>query len=163
MKAVLQRVKQAKVEVEGETIGEIGVGLLILIGIAPEDTEDDARYLVDRLAHLRVFPDERGRFDRSLVQIGGEALVVSQFTLFGDCRRGRRPSFTGAARPEHAIPLYERLCALLGEAIGRPVATGRFGADMAVSLVNDGPVTLSIDSPPRAASPPPPEGPGPTG
>lgn len=154
MKVVLQRVKRAKVEVEGETIGEIGVGLLILIGIAPEDQEADARWMVDRLAHLRVFSDEQGRFDRSLVQIGGEALVVSQFTLFGDCRRGRRPSFTGAARPEHAVPLYARFCALLSEALGKPVAEGRFGADMAVSLVNDGPVTLSLESPVAAAGAP---------
>ena len=148
MKVVLQRVKRASVTVEGEVLGEIGAGMLILIGVAPEDDEVTAAWMVDRLAHLRIFPDERGRFDRSLVQVGGEALVVSQFTLFGDCKKGRRPSFTGAARPEHAEPLYARFCALLGEAIGKPVARGRFGADMAVSLVNDGPVTLTIDSPP---------------
>ena len=151
MRVVLQRVKRASVTIEGEVLGEIGVGMMILIGVAPQDDEATAAWMVDRLVHLRIFPDDRGRFDRSLVQVGGEALVISQFTLFGDCKKGRRPSFTGAARPEHAEPLYARFCALLGEALGRPVAQGRFGADMAVSLVNDGPVTLSIDSPPPAA------------
>lgn len=146
MRAVLQRVSAARVTAGGEETGAIGPGLLILLGVAAEDTEEDARWLVGRILALRVFTDDAGRLDRSLVEHGGGLLVVSQFTLLASLRKGTRPSFHPAARPEIALPLYERFCALAAEQLGRPVATGRFGAEMEVTAVNAGPVTLLLDS-----------------
>lgn len=146
MRAVIQRVSTAKVEVDGGVIGEIGQGFLILLGVRPEDGEADVRYLAEKTAHLRVFESEEGKMNLSLLDIGGEALVVSQFTLYADTKRGRRPGFTGAASPELAEPLYLRFCDAL-RAFGITVATGRFGAMMNVSLTNHGPVTIIIDSP----------------
>jgi len=145
MRLVLQRVSSAAVRVDGETIGAIGPGLLVLVGVREGADEGTARRLAAKTAALRVFPDDEGRFNRSLLETHGEALVVSQFTLYADVRRGRRPSFTDAARPEVAEPLVEAYAAAL-EALGVRVARGRFGAKMEVELVNDGPVTLVIDS-----------------
>ena len=145
MKAVLQRVLQAKVTVGSEVTGEIGAGLFVLLGVAHGDRSEDAERLAARIPVLRIFPDDAGRFDRSLLDVKGGALVVSQFTLFADTSRGRRPSFDGAARPETAIPLYDRFVETL-RAQGVTVATGRFGADMRIELVADGPVTITLDS-----------------
>ncbi len=145
MRAVIQRVTRARVVVEGEVAGEIGPGLLVYAGVAGGDGPDEARWLAHKLAELRVFPDEEGRFDRSLLDVGGAALVVSQFTLLADTRRGRRPSFTDAARPEVAEPLIEQLMAAL-RALGVSVAGGHFGAHMLVESENDGPVTILLDS-----------------
>jgi D-tyrosyl-tRNA(Tyr) deacylase len=145
MRAVVQRVKESKVEVKGETVGAIGPGLLILLGVGEEDSEKDGAYLVEKIAHLRIFPDEEGLMNLSLMDTGGAALVVSQFTLWGDCRKGRRPSFVKAARPEQANALYEQVVRLLKKK-GLEVATGRFQEMMDVHLVNDGPVTLMLDS-----------------
>ena len=154
MRLVLQRVSSAAVRVDGETVGAIGPGLLVLVGVREGADEGTARRLAAKTAALRIFPDDEGRFNRSLLETNGEALIVSQFTLYADVRRGRRPSFTDAARPEVAEPLVEAYAAAL-EALGVRVARGRFGAKMEVELVNDGPVTLVIDSsdlerPPRA-------------
>lgn len=177
MRAVIQRVSEARVRIAGDTVGEIGPGLLVLLGIAPADTDADAQWLADKIARLRIFPDADGYMNRSLLdlapapisepsapvsplatldaqlppplpppQAAPTALVVSQFTLFASTRKGTRPSFNDAAKPDVALPLYETFCRLLSAALGRPVATGQFGALMAVSLVNDGPVTLIIDS-----------------
>lgn len=132
--------------VEGEMIASIGAGLLVLAGMAPDDTEEDAIWLAGKLVRMRIFPDGEGKMNRSVADISGGILVVSQFTLFAAVSKGNRPSFTGAAAPEKAIPLYEFLAASLGRELGRPVATGRFGADMAVTLRNDGPVTIIMDS-----------------
>jgi len=145
MRLIMQRVSEAAVCVAGETIAQIGQGLLILAGIGQEDRVVDVDWLAEKCAHLRIFADEAGKMNRSLLDVGGEALVVSQFTLYGDCRRGRRPDFTGAARPETARPLLERFVAAL-RACGVPVQTGAFGAKMDVSLTNDGPVTLILSS-----------------
>lgn len=145
MRLVLQRVKSASVRVGGEVVGAIGPGLAVLVGVREGDDAETARRLAAKTAELRVFPDAEGRLDRSLLETGGQALVVSQFTLYADVRRGRRPSFTAAARPEEAEPLVEAYAQAL-EALGVSVARGRFGAKMEVSLVNDGPVTLVIDS-----------------
>lgn len=145
MKVVLQRVSNAQVDVEGKTVGQIGRGLLLLVGVGHEDTERDAAWLADKIAGLRIFEDESGKMNLSVKEIGGEALSVSQFTLLGDCRKGRRPNFMGAARPEAASELYDRFNELLRET-GLGVATGIFGAMMDVSLTNDGPVTLILDS-----------------
>jgi D-tyrosyl-tRNA(Tyr) deacylase len=145
MRVVLQRVRQASVAVDDEVIASIGRGLLLLVGAAEGDDDAEARKLAVKCAEMRIFSDEEGRFNRSLLDIGGEALVVSQFTLLADVRRGRRPSFVGAAAPEAAEPLVEAFAAALREA-GVPVQTGRFGAKMMVSLVNDGPVTVVVDS-----------------
>jgi len=147
MRAVVQRVTEARVVVAGEVVGAIEEGLLILLGVAPEDGPEQVRWLSEKCARLRIFEDDAGKMNRSLLDAGGGALVVSQFTLYGDCRRGRRPSFVGAARPEVAEPLYESFVAALGELGVEPVQTGRFAADMAVSLTNDGPVTLVVDTP----------------
>lgn len=145
MRAVVQRVSRAKVTVAGELTGEIGVGLLILLGVAEEDTQTDASFLAEKLAGLRIFPDDEGKMNRSLIEANGSMLVVSQFTLLGDCRKGKRPSFIKAARPEMAVNLYNTFVA---EVRGRgiTVATGRFQEHMDVELVNDGPVTLLVDS-----------------
>jgi D-tyrosyl-tRNA(Tyr) deacylase len=145
MRAVVQRVTQSSVTVEGQVIGAIGPGLVVLLGVAQEDTQRDADYLVDKVIHLRIFEDENGKLNRSLLESGGAMLVVSQFTLLGDCRKGRRPSFAAAAPPEKAEDLYLRF-AQQARARGITVATGRFRAMMAVSLINDGPVTLIVES-----------------
>lgn len=146
MKALLQRVSEARVCVERETVGEIGPGMLVLLGVGPADDEHTCRRLAARVAQLRVFDDEAGRMNRSLLETGGAALVVSQFTLYADTDRGLRPSFTGAAPADRARELYERFASELG-LLGVPTARGRFGARMAVSLVNDGPVTIMLEEP----------------
>jgi D-tyrosyl-tRNA(Tyr) deacylase len=140
---VVQRVREACVRVGGETVGEIGAGFCVLLGVARDDTDDEAARLAGKVARLRVFAGEDGRFDRSLLDTGGAALVVSQFTLLADTAKGNRPSFTDAAPPEQAEPLYERFCAEL-DGLGVPVAKGVFGARMEVELVNDGPVTIVL-------------------
>ena len=145
MRAVLQRVKEARVDVDGECVGRIGPGLLVFLGVVEGDTDGDLEYMLRKIPDLRVFYDDDGNFNRSLTDVGGALLVVSQFTLAGDCRKGRRPSFSKAARPEAAVPLYERFIDEM-RAKGIEVATGRFGAMMDVSLVNDGPVTMLLDS-----------------
>jgi D-tyrosyl-tRNA(Tyr) deacylase len=152
VRALLQRTTGARVRVDGEAVGEIGPGLVVLVGVGPGDSEATADALALRIAELRVFRDAEGRTNRSLVDTGGAALVVSQFTLFADTRRGRRPGFTGAAPPEQAERLYRRLAATL-EGLGVPVATGRFGAEMAVELVNDGPFTIWLDTDDRQGPP----------
>jgi D-aminoacyl-tRNA deacylase len=144
VRAVVQRVSSASVRVGGETVGTCRRGVLVLVGVGHEDTPGTAERLAARIARLRVFPDEAGRFDRSLLDTGGEALVVSQFTLLANTRKGNRPSFTDAAPPEHAEPLVEAFSDALRE-LGVPVQTGVFGAAMEVELVNDGPVTLVLD------------------
>lgn len=145
MRAVVQRVTRASVRVEERTVGQIGSGLLVLLGVARGDTEADAEQLADRVAHLRVFPDAAGQMNLSVQEVGGALLVVSQFTLLGDCRRGRRPSYVEAAPPEEAVRLYQRFVALARQA-GLPVEEGVFRAMMDVELVNEGPVTLLLDS-----------------
>lgn len=145
MRAVVQRVKEASVRIDGAVVGAIGGGLLVLLGVDENDSEQDVRYIADKVAELRIFRDEAGKFNRSVEDVGGAVLVVSQFTLHGDCRRGRRPSFTRAARPEKAIPMYEAVVSAL-RARGLVTATGEFGAMMDVHLINDGPVTLLLDS-----------------
>jgi D-tyrosyl-tRNA(Tyr) deacylase len=144
MRAVIQRVSEGQVEVDGQTVAQIGQGLLILLGIAPEDTPSQAEALSDKLVHLRIFEDEAGKMNRSALDVAGEAIVVSQFTLFADTRKGRRPSFVGAASPEFAEPLVDAFVEML-TARGLPTQKGVFGAHMAVSLVNDGPVTIVMD------------------
>jgi D-tyrosyl-tRNA(Tyr) deacylase len=146
MKAVMQRVSRARVTVAGDTTGEIGPGWLVLLGIAPTDSQKQIDWLADKLANLRAFPDDNGKMNRSVQDVNGSILVVSQFTLYGDCSKGRRPSFIDAAPPAIAEPLYEAFVVALRK-LGLPVATGRFGADMQVELVNDGPVTFVLDSP----------------
>ena len=145
MRAVLQRVTRASVRVEGETVGEIGAGLVVLLGVARDDAEQDARYLVEKIANLRIFDDAEGRMNVSVAESTGALLVVSQFTLYGDARRGRRPSWIEAAPPEAAEVLYEFFVAEARRA-GLPVATGSFRRMMELELVNDGPVTLLLDS-----------------
>jgi D-tyrosyl-tRNA(Tyr) deacylase len=146
MKAVLQRVSQASVSVDGRVVGSIGPGLLILLGVHRDDAESAADELAARCAVLRIFPDEEGKMNRSVRDVGGDALVVSQFTLYADTRRGTRPSYTDAAPPEKAERLYERFIeALRRELGGRPVPSGTFGAMMQVELVNDGPVTVQLE------------------
>jgi len=151
MRAVVQRVSSARVTIAGELVGEIDRGLLVLLGVARGDTEAEARWLAEKIVALRIFEDAGARMNRSVVEAGGGLLVVSQFTLLASTRKGTRPSFNDAARPEEAIPLYESFNRFAAAALGRAVATGRFGALMEVSLVNDGPVTLVVDSP---AAPP---------
>jgi len=145
LKVVLQRVAEARVTVDGEVVGQIGKGLLLLVGIGREDEEADLVWMADKLASLRIFEDSEGKMNLSVTDVGGAVLSVSQFTLYGDCRKGRRPSFTDAARPEIAQGMYEKFNALLRER-GLKVETGRFGAMMQVALVNDGPVTFILDS-----------------
>jgi D-tyrosyl-tRNA(Tyr) deacylase len=148
MVALVQRVREASVTVDGAVVGAIGAGVLVLLGVHRADTEAEAAWLAEKVAALRVFADDEGRMNRSLADAGGEALVVSQFTLYADTRKGNRPSYVAAAPPETAEPLYERFVVLLGQKLGRPVPTGRFGAMMDVALVNDGPVTLWIEREP---------------
>lgn len=145
MKVVVQRSKQASVTIDGEVAGAIDHGLVLLVGITHEDTEEDIRWMADKVAGLRIFEDENEKMNFSVVEAGGQILSISQFTLYGDSRKGRRPNFMAAARPEQAEPLYDRFNERLREA-GLVVATGRFGAMMDVALVNSGPVTLIIDS-----------------
>ena len=145
MRAVLTRVKSASVAIDGEVVGKIGQGFLILLGVGPEDTEQKGRYLAEKALGLRVFEDENGKMNLSLADVDGSVLVVSQFTLYGNCRKGRRPSFTEAANPELGNRLYEQFLKDC-EALGFPPQHGRFGADMQVASVNDGPVTLILDT-----------------
>lgn len=145
MRAVVTRVSSASVTIDGKVNGQIGRGFLILLGIAPEDTELHCRKLAEKILGLRVFEDENGKMNLGLADVGGSVLVISQFTLYGDCRKGRRPNFMGAAAPELAIPLYARFLALCAE-LGFPPQHGEFGADMKVASVNDGPVTLVLDT-----------------
>lgn len=146
MRAVIQRVSSASVSIGGTVKSAIGTGLLILLGVGHEDGQEDIDWLVKKTAGLRIFPDEAGVMNRSIMDVGGNALVVSQFTLMASTKKGNRPSYIGAAGHERAVPLYEQFCAALSAAIGRPVGTGEFGADMQVALVNDGPVTICIDT-----------------
>jgi D-tyrosyl-tRNA(Tyr) deacylase len=144
MRIVLQRVRSAAVLVEGRRIAQIGLGVVILLGIGPQDGKEQARYLVEKISHLRIFEDKQGKFNLSLLDVGGSAIVVSQFTLYADTRKGRRPSFTDAAVPELARPMVERFAELLREQ-GVPTQTGEFGAHMLVEILNDGPVTIYIE------------------
>jgi D-tyrosyl-tRNA(Tyr) deacylase len=145
MRAVVQRVSRAEVRIEGRTVGRIGAGLVVLVGIAREDTPEAGQWLAEKIVNLRVFDDGEGRMNRSLLEAGGAVLCVSQFTLYGDCRKGRRPSYDRAASPDAAVALYESFVASL-RALGVKVETGEFRAMMDVELVNDGPVTLLLDS-----------------
>ncbi len=145
MRAVVQRVKSASVTVDGELVSEIGAGVLIFLGVAHDDTATELEYIANKIANLRIFEDEDGKMNRSLLETGGAALVVSQFTLYGDCRKGRRPSFINAARPEVANTLYEQFITLLKQQ-GIPTQGGTFQALMDVQLINDGPVTILLDS-----------------
>lgn len=146
MKAVIQRVAHAGVTIDGALKASVGKGLLVLLGVGYEDAADDIRWLVRKISGLRIFDDEKGVMNRSVVDVDGEVIVVSQFTLMADCRRGNRPSYINAANHEIAIPLYLEFCRELSEAIGKKVQTGEFGADMKVELLNDGPVTICLDS-----------------
>ena len=145
MRAVVQRVKESHVAIDGEVVARIGPGLLVLLGVATGDTVKNADYLADKISHLRIFEDDQEKMNRSLLDTGGDMLVVSQFTLMGDCRKGRRPSFIKAARPEEADPIYEFFVQRVRKK-GVHVETGRFRAMMAVSLINDGPVTIILES-----------------
>ncbi len=145
MRAVIQRVKRARVRTQEETVGEIGRGLLVLLGVGKDDSEDDARYIADKLSFLRIFEDSEGKMNFSVRDIGGSVLVVSQFTLFADCRKGRRPSFAEAGDPQHAERLYEYVIEILRRS-GVPTSEGTFQAMMEVELINDGPVTIMLDS-----------------
>ncbi len=146
MRAVLQRVSEASITINGRAGATMGAGFVILIGIEHEDAEEDAVWLAGKIARMRVFSDAAGAMNLGLSEIGGDLLVVSQFTLHASTRKGNRPSFLRAARPEVAVPLYERFVSLLETETGKPVATGEFGADMKVALVNDGPVTIVMDT-----------------
>lgn len=148
MRALIQRVTRGSVTIEGEVVGEIGRGYVVLVGVAPSDTPAEADWLAQKVLELRLFEDDAGKMNRSLLDVDGSLLVVSQFTLYADARKGRRPSFTDAAPPAIAIPLYEHFVAHL-RASGRPVATGRFGADMLVEILNDGPVTIWLERDPQ--------------
>ena len=146
MKIVIQRVKEASVTIDGAEVSHIGGGLLVLVGVTHDDSADDVEWLAAKTVALRIFDDEQGVMNRNVADAGGEVLVVSQFTLHASTRKGNRPSYIHAARPEVAVPLYEAYCRRVGELLGQPVEHGVFGADMAVALVNDGPVTIIIDS-----------------
>ena len=146
MRAVIQRVTHASVTIEGNVKSKIGQGYLILLGICDEDTMEDLDWLVKKITNLRVFGDENDVMNRSILDVQGEALVVSQFTLYASYKKGNRPSWFRAGSHDHSIPLYETFCAQLSEALGKPVGTGEFGADMKVELLNDGPVTICMDT-----------------
>lgn len=145
MRAVIQRVKESSVAIDGQVVGRSAQGLMVLIGVEVGDTDKDLNYIADKVPNLRIFEDEAGKLNRSLLDMGGQILAISQFTLLGDARGGRRPSFTAAARPDTAVPLYEALVEKW-RSLGIHVETGEFGADMQVSLINDGPVTILLDS-----------------
>ena len=151
MRVLVQRVSSASVSVNGKTTGAIGAGLVLLVGVGAEDDQAAVEYCVDKCANLRLFADADGRMNRSLLDVSGAVLIISQFTLYGDCRKGRRPSYVHAARPERAEPLYQQFCQELRTAGVQRVEEGVFGAMMQVSLVNDGPVTLWVESPTRQA------------
>ena len=146
MRAVIQRVTSASVTIDGQEKSAIGLGLLILLGVENADTQEDVEWLVKKVSNLRIFDDENGVMNRSIIDVKGEALVVSQFTLYASYKKGNRPSWFRAGSHEHSIPLYEAFCAALSESIGKPVGTGEFGAMMQVKLTNDGPVTICIDT-----------------
>ena len=146
MRAVIQRVSHASVSIDGKIRSAIGAGFLILLGVCEEDNQEDVDWLVKKIANLRVFGDDNGVMNRSIIEVGVEALVVSQFTLFASYKKGNRPSWFRAGSHEHSIPLYEAFCTQLGEAIGKAVGTGEFGADMQIELLNDGPVTICMDT-----------------
>lgn len=146
MRVVIQRVKQASVTIEGRTKSQIDAGLLVLLGIEEADTNEDIEWLCRKIAALRVFDDEQGVMNRSILEANGDIIVVSQFTLLASTKKGNRPSYIRAARPETAIPLYEAFCRQLTSLLGKPIGTGEFGANMQVALVNDGPVTICIDT-----------------
>lgn len=146
MRAVIQRVTQASCTVDGNTTGQINIGLLILLGIEDADTDDDLQWLAQKICSLRIFSDENGLMNKALADVGGNILLISQFTLFAQTKKGNRPSFIRAARPDKAIPIYEKMIAKLEEITGQKVATGVFGGDMKVSLVNDGPVTVVMNT-----------------
>ena len=145
MRALVQRAARAAITINGTPAGTMGAGLVVLLGITHSDSEKDVRYLADKCLGLRIFADENGKMNRSLLDVGGDLMIVSQFTLYGDCRHGKRPGFTDAANPVHAIPLYEAFIARCREAVPG-LLTGEFGADMQVELDNDGPVTLMLES-----------------
>ena len=151
MKVVVQRAKRAKVTVNGEVVGSIDHGLVLLVGVTHSDTIEDAAFIADKIAHLRIFEDESGKMNISVLDVGGEILSVSQFTLYGDCRKGRRPNFMEAAKPDHALPIYEAMNEALRQK-GIRVETGKFGAMMEVELINDGPVTLIVESKEKAGN-----------
>ncbi len=146
MIAVIQRVSEAAVRINGQLNGQIGTGFLVLLGIGHDDAPEDVQWLASKIVGLRVFGDTAGKMNLALAEVGGGVLLISQFTLHASTKKGNRPSFTEAARPEVAIPLYQSMIVQLGQLLGRPVSTGEFGADMQVSLVNDGPVTIVIDT-----------------
>ncbi|MBQ3882905.1 MAG: D-tyrosyl-tRNA(Tyr) deacylase [Bacteroidales bacterium] len=146
MKAVIQRVTHSSVTVDGKIISSIGKGMMILLGVGYGDTIDDISWLVRKISQMRIFPDENDVMNLSVMDVGGEVLVVSQFTLMASCKKGNRPSYIAAATPDIAVPLYESFCKELSSAIGKKVQTGEFGADMKVELLNDGPVTICLDS-----------------
>ena len=146
MRIIIQRVNRASVTIDGEITGAIAHGMLILVGVEESDTTEDVDWLVRKTANLRIFNDENGVMNRSILEVGGEALVVSQFTLYASYKKGNRPSWLRAARHEVSVPLYEAFCQKLSESLGKAVKTGRFGADMQVELVNDGPVTIAMDT-----------------
>jgi D-tyrosyl-tRNA(Tyr) deacylase len=146
MRAVIQRVSEASCKVDGEITGQIGIGFMILLGVEDADTDEDLQWLAQKITGLRVFGDENGLMNKALADIGGDILLISQFTLFAQTKKGNRPSFIRAARPDKAIPMYEQMIKTLETITGKKIATGIFGADMKVSLVNDGPVTITIDT-----------------
>ena len=146
MRAVIQRVSEASCRVDGNITGQIGIGFLVLLGVEDADTDDDLQWLAQKITGLRVFGDENGLMNKALADIGGDLLLISQFTLFAQTKKGNRPSFIRAARPDKAIPMYEQMIKTLETITGKKIATGIFGADMKVSLVNDGPVTITIDT-----------------
>ena len=146
MKTVIQRVSHASVTIDSKVKSSIGAGLLVLVGIGDDDTQEDIDWLVRKIAAMRIFDDSGGVMNLSVQDVGGEVMVVSQFTLMASCRKGNRPSYVKAASPGFSIPMYERFCRCMQESLGKPVATGEFGADMKVELLNDGPVTIVLDS-----------------
>ncbi|MGL5272014.1 MAG: D-aminoacyl-tRNA deacylase [Phocaeicola sp.] len=146
MRVIIQRVSHASVTIEGNCKSAIKKGMLILVGIEDTDNEEDAEWICKKIVNLRIFDDEQGVMNKSVIDIAGEILIISQFTLFASYKKGNRPSYIRASKPEKAIPLYESFCKMVSEALGKPVGTGIFGADMKVELLNDGPVTISMDS-----------------
>ena len=146
MRTVIQRVSHASVTIDSKVKSSIGAGLLVLVGIGDDDGQEDIDWLARKIAAMRIFDDSEGVMNLSVTDVGGDVMVVSQFTLMASCRKGNRPSYVKAAAPGFSIPMYERFCECMGEAIGKPVATGEFGADMKIELLNDGPVTIVLDS-----------------